>query len=328
MRGFSMVIVVLGHVLMGMGIGGYHSFLSSLLLTFRMPLFFFVSGFFSYRSIGWWNKSRLGSILLRKFQAQILCTAVFCTLFQYVMSYRFDDIYGGYWFTIVLFQMYIIYLIISYLSRITKFDLTVPLLLILSIIAIGIMAVKPFEGFFWTLCSGDSLCRYFQFFSVGIIAAKYKDLFFKLISKNWVITFSILMWVICMILWYNVWFQRFSPLLYSLIHDIVVRYMGLLTIICIFYSNRNFFTQNSNWANIFKFIGQRTLDIYMLHFFFIPNLYDMLPWIGRIDMITLQLSISLAITIIIVSLCLLISSILRESKTLSIWLFGVKYKKI
>lgn len=108
-----------------------------------------------------------------------------------------------------------------------------------------------------------------------------------------------------MILWYNAWFQSLSPVLYSLVHDIVVRYMALLTVICIFYSNRSFFTQNSNWANIFKFIGQRTLDIYMLHFFFIPNLYDMLPWIGRIDMITLQLSISLAITIVIVSICLL-----------------------
>jgi len=86
MRGFSMLIVVIGHVLLSMGIGGYDSFLSSVLLTFRMPLFFFVSGFFSFRAIEWWNRKRIGDILKRKFQAQILCTVVFLSVYQYVIS--------------------------------------------------------------------------------------------------------------------------------------------------------------------------------------------------------------------------------------------------
>ncbi len=84
MRGFSMLIVVFGHVLLSMGIGGYNSFLSSILLTFRMPLFFFVSGFFSFRAIEWWNKKRIGDILKRKLQAQILCTVLFLAVYQYV----------------------------------------------------------------------------------------------------------------------------------------------------------------------------------------------------------------------------------------------------
>ena len=84
MRGFSMLIVVFGHVLLSMGIGSYNSFLSSILLTFRMPLFFFVSGFFSFRAIEWWNKKRIGDILKRKLQAQILCTVLFLAVYQYV----------------------------------------------------------------------------------------------------------------------------------------------------------------------------------------------------------------------------------------------------
>ena len=89
MRGFSMLIVVLGHVLLSMGIGGYGSFLSSVLLTFRMPLFFFVSGFFSYRLIEWWNRERILDILKRKCQAQVLCTILFLSVYQYVT--------GGIW---------------------------------------------------------------------------------------------------------------------------------------------------------------------------------------------------------------------------------------
>ncbi len=86
MRGFSMIIVVLGHVLLSMGIGGYSSFLSSVLLTFRMPLFFFVSGFFSYRLINWWTRSRVFDILKRKVQAQVLCTIIFMSVYQIVTS--------------------------------------------------------------------------------------------------------------------------------------------------------------------------------------------------------------------------------------------------
>lgn len=86
MRGFSMLIVVFGHVLLPMGIGGYNSFISSVLLTFRMPLFFFVSGFFSFRAIEWWNRKRIGDILKRKLQAQIFCTIAFLSVYQYIMS--------------------------------------------------------------------------------------------------------------------------------------------------------------------------------------------------------------------------------------------------
>jgi len=84
MRGFSMTIVVLGHVLLSMGVGGYSSFLSSVLLTFRMPLFFFVSGYFSYRLVGWWTKNRILDILRRKIQAQIIGTFVFMSVYQVV----------------------------------------------------------------------------------------------------------------------------------------------------------------------------------------------------------------------------------------------------
>lgn len=86
MRGFSMLLVVLGHVLMNMGVGGYESTLSCIFLTFRMPLFFFVSGFFSYRAVCWWNRARVGDILKRKLQAQVFCTVFFVTLYQFAMS--------------------------------------------------------------------------------------------------------------------------------------------------------------------------------------------------------------------------------------------------
>ncbi|MCH5175649.1 MAG: acyltransferase family protein [Prevotellaceae bacterium] len=94
MRGFSMCVVVLGHVLLSMQIGGYNSFIGSIFLTFRMPLFFFVSGFFSYKASSWWSKKRVGNMLKRKIQAQILCTLLFASLFQLINGGVFPSIMG------------------------------------------------------------------------------------------------------------------------------------------------------------------------------------------------------------------------------------------
>lgn len=51
-RGLSMFLVVFGHVLGCFDLGGYDSFLGSVILTFRMPLFFFISGFLHIGLLG------------------------------------------------------------------------------------------------------------------------------------------------------------------------------------------------------------------------------------------------------------------------------------
>ena len=264
MRGFSMLIVVLGHVLMCMGIGGYGSFLSSVLLTFRMPLFFFVSGFFSYRAISWWNKRRVGDILKRKFQAQILCTLLFASVYQLVISgaVNFDNGFGGYWFTIVLFQMYILYLLFSLISRILHINITIPLLAILSVVFIGILVVYNRSGWLWNFLCWENLTKYLQFFTIGIICSKYRNQFFGMLGNNVFIMAMVVGWIVCMLLWYNTGFKTGQPFLYSIIHDVAVRYFALFTVIIMFYSNKDRFAQDSGLSNTLKFIGQRTLDIY------------------------------------------------------------------
>lgn len=50
LRGFTMLLVVFGHVMMfTFGIGGYNSVIGSFFLTFRMPMFFFISGYIAYK---------------------------------------------------------------------------------------------------------------------------------------------------------------------------------------------------------------------------------------------------------------------------------------
>ena len=328
LRGFSMLIVVFGHVLLSMGIGGYSSFLSSVLLTFRMPLFFFVSGFFSYRLISWWTKGRVLDILKRKIQAQVICAIAFMSVYQVVIfgGVNFSHGFGGYWFTIVLFQMYIVYLTLSLLSRLIHHNIVIPSLIVISLAGIAILTLYSRDSRIWNFLCWENLSKYFQFFTLGIISSKYRQKLFTILSNSVFTTAMILGWIVCMLLWYNETFHAAYPLLYSFIHDIAVRYFALMTIIVMFYGARNTFEGNIGYGKTLKFIGRRTLDIYMIHYFLIPDMHCLTPWLTEGNMIVPQLVIGMIISIVIVALCLLVSSILRSSKYLGQWLFGVKQK--
>ena len=57
LRGFTMILVVWAHVMLDMGLGGYNTVLGSIFLTFRMPMFFYISGYIAYKSLEKWNFS-------------------------------------------------------------------------------------------------------------------------------------------------------------------------------------------------------------------------------------------------------------------------------
>lgn len=325
MRGFSMIMVVLGHVLMCMKIGGYHSVLSSILLTFRMPLFFFVSGYFSYRLITWWNNDRTLNILKRKIQAQIIGTAIFLSIYNFTFNLPYFNGFGGYWFTIVLFQMYCIYLLSTWVCIWIKRDIIIPILILISCIFLIILVTYNRASAIWNYMCWENLTKYMQFFTLGIICCKYKNQFFDLLEKDWFRTMMISGWVICMILWYSSDFKNFSSALYAFVHDIIVRYFALMTVIIVFFSHKSLFKdESSKGVKLIEFVGRRTLDIYFLHYFFLPNLGFLQEWLSQGNMIVPQIIISGTITIVILGLCLLISNILRKSHILQMWLFGVK----
>lgn len=224
--------------------------------------------------------------------------------------------------------MYIIYLLFSLISRIIHLEIVIPSLIVLSAAFVGILVVSNREGWMWNFFCWENLTKYMQFFTVGLICSKYRDRFFKMLSDNVFIMAMVLGWVISMLLWYNVSFKNGLPFLYSIIHDIAVRYFALFTVVIMFFSNRELFSQDSTPCRILRFIGQRTLDIYMIHYFLIPDLSWMSEWLANGNMVIPQIIISVVLTAAIVAVCLLLSSIIRKSSILDAWLFGVKRKSI
>ena len=85
------------------------------------------------------------------------------------------------------------------------------------------------------------------------------------------------------------------------------------------------FSQEALIGRWLQYVGRRTLDVYLLHFFFLPK---NLEWLGNYMMgngsPTVELFISFTIAMMVVSLCLLMSNIIRLSPLLAHWILGVK----
>ena len=76
-----------------------------------------------------------------------------------------------------------------------------------------------------------------------------------------------------------------------------------------------------------QYIGTRTLDIYLLHYFFLPRF--LMPYADQLkayDSQIIEFLVIMGITLIVLAITLLTSYVIRLSPFLGHYLFGVKYE--
>lgn len=118
MRGFTMLLVVISHVsTFQLGRYGSDTFsFSSIFSEFRMPLFFFVSGFVLFKRDYIWNNNDIKIFFQKKIPVQIISPFIFfficCVVFSMsALDGLFNYQKNGYWFTFTLFQYYLLYIL-------------------------------------------------------------------------------------------------------------------------------------------------------------------------------------------------------------------------
>lgn len=331
LRGLSMILVVFGHVIYhSFGLHGNASFLNMMISYFRMPIFFFISGFVAYKALDRWNASFVKSITLRKFQAQIVGTLFFAT-FLYLINPRSHALVpiefnvGAYWFTTTLFRIFFIYVIFTLLLRKLGEIVIISVMIIIMAYGAYLYIFQEYKGIWIEIINYRTL-YYLQFFTLGIIIRKYgveslKCLFTGTAFVLWFILFMILSLVIYR---FGVDIKKFSNVAYFLLESEAIRYVGLMMIFGLFYILRNNFEGKGKISGGMKYIGRRTLDIYFLHYFFLPKLTWIGTWLKNGNEIVPQLLIGGIITAVILALCLGVSYLLRLSPFFRQWLFGLK----
>ena len=219
--------------------------------------------------------------------------------------------------------MFVVYLVTALTVKYTRSNIPLYILLAISFIA-------PFVFNYYT--DGVKLPRwvvglqtwhtlnYWPYFMMGIFARRFEAFTWKTVDNQY---FKALMIVgfFSLVLFYGCRHR------YSLEWDFVMtamRFTGLMTLLIAFRSYRDWFDKGTAVSNCMSYVGSRTLDIYYLHYFFIPDLSFMKGFLstGAGNNIVGMLAIGLGISVIVIALCLLVSAILRSSPFLSSWLFG------
>jgi membrane-bound acyltransferase YfiQ involved in biofilm formation len=75
------------------------------------------------------------------------------------------------------------------------------------------------------------------------------------------------------------------------------------------------------------FIGQRTLDIYLIHYFLLPTSFLIPESMKNNTMWYVQFLVLLLLSLAVTGGCILISNLIRMSPSLATFLLGVKISK-
>lgn len=257
----------------------------------------------------------------KKFKVQIIPTVIFLTFFCYLFSLNFisaisESSKHGYWFTISLFEYFILFGII----KLCPVKVQTPALFATSFC---LCLTKGFE-LNNTLCNilGLYHCWYFVFFVFGVFTKNNFQKFQSIIDSN-VLSFVIALFTIWTFMRIKESFIILLP--FQILQVVVLGCLGITIVFAFFRKYQKGFTSDKLLGATLQYIGTRTLDIYLIHYLFIPqNLHMVGKFFEANHNPTLEFILSFALSIVIVGLCLIISNLFRTSSFLSKLLFGVK----
>lgn len=314
LRGFTMILVVCVHVatFSRVKVFPYSNFFE----LFRMPLFFFISGFILYKREFVWNLTNSAKFLSKKFLVQIIPTAIFLSIFLFTFDYSLVQRgLNGYWFTVALFEFFIVYTLCNFIFR---KQFIVNILLIGGAIYVNSLAFDPMH-YSYIPVTNDFIIypfSFFIFFLMGTLVKKYFDKVCKYIfDNNIIMLISTIIMIVGAIAYINNYYVQFET-------KLILSIVGILSIFYFFMRNGDYM-DNSRVGKGLQYIGRRTLDVYLLHYFFVTN---SLTWINKwgVTSPTMKFVLSILTALVIIGICLLISKFLRTNPLLGKILFGAK----
>ena len=324
-----MFLVVFGHILT-FSLNAHHSFLSNLFLSFRMPTFFFISGFVAYKAVDRWTGEFYRRMVGKKLVVQIVpAVCFFCLYGLFLGKNPLTDFlahgFQEYWFTYVLLGMLLVFFTASWMARLTGCSWLQDAVLV----AAGVIcaAVTPIIFHNTTLdnFSVNNLCRYFQFFTLGVLIRKYYDVATRWLTGNIAMALTLIIFVACLFLLYHPGCSAIVPKsLWWFLRLEIVGFAGVALVFAFFYRNRKFFDKTDNrLVATMLYVGRRTLDIYLIHYFFIPSQLTFMPALSGAGQFFVHFVVATIGAVFVTALSLAVSRIIRLSPFLAHYLLGV-----
>lgn len=339
MRGFTMILVVAYHVAQ-FGFGESEKISASLpfLVLFRMPLFFFVSGFLAYKATWIWTSQSFVSLTWKKLKVQVLPALVFLCIFLVLkgklpfaegfMKCMHSPTKGGYWFTWVLLQMFLIYYIVAaFFQRFGKKveHLAVVVLWLISVGAyLSLYMPREFGKWYKTdfmmYSSLYETLKFLQFFLMGNLVHRFWHGTQRLFDAKW---FFPLVAVLAFLCCADIFKWHALKLEWTNVPKTLAMYTLMLLVVMCFRRYEEHLTTRTRIGRGLQYIGTRTLDIYLLHFILLPKMPAVGKWLdANHPNFVIDIVLAGGVALVVIAFCLLISNILRVSPFLKEYLFG------
>lgn len=263
-KGLAIILVVYRHIMIGLmradlDVHQFYIIANEVVYTFRMPLFFILTGIFIWRSIG---KRSNKQFILNKFKTLIYPYLIWCfiqvtiqiVLNKYTNSDRgfTDYLYilyhpraiDQFWFLYALFNNCLLFLLVSKITRSRKY-------LMLGI-AIAFHYLATFVSEIDLLRDG---LYYFIFLVIGDIISPYlfNERYQKVYKSPWLFVILLPFFVAGQILWFHN--PQLNIFLFALIELIG----------CFLMIHISFLLASKRWLNFINVAGNYSLQIYVMH---------------------------------------------------------------
>lgn len=304
LRGITMILVVYSHVNYKLFQNYPESCINNVFITFMMPLFFFISGFFLYSTkldASLLRKRTLNRII-RQLYPTIIFLFIYCLLIgQDVGTALVEPFKAGYWFTFVSVEMFLLtgplVLLMNHyeLSNKSRLAVFAPIM-VLSAASCVIARKLEIDSTIWTSLSLDPLLHFLPYCLLGCVFKMYYDRLLDSMVRFRYFALAILLFCVAIV------FPRAS--LYNLVPAVCGIY--ILHYLC--YKVKAGLPEN-RIGKFFIKIGTSTLEIYLLHYiviYYLAMIPSVMRWGGEFCNTVWELPVYLIISVLIASVCLFV----------------------
>lgn len=297
----------------------------------QLPIFFFVSGFvLKIKNISITRGG--GKFILNKFRQLIIPAIIIGSIYIIfhdgnLTQIIHDKFKGGYWFTFTLFELIIIQYTWDMLSEkihirnSNKLYYTASFCLAVILYTFSLPTISAKLGDI-SLIIGVPMLRYYLYFFIGSLIRNNLDTIIQWNYRNQLTAIVTLIFFVLFVM--NQMSYKFKGILFHL-NLIALEVSSLLVVFMVFYKYRLYFSSNQCIANTLTFLGKRTLDIYLIHYFFLPEDLSLFGgYFTAHPAMILEALFSGIITLLVIVFCLFISEALRCNPSISKYLLGTK----
>lgn len=325
LKGFTIYLVVIGHLIQHNVSNSCSNGLFNIIYSFHMPLFFFLSGYVSFKTIKIDSIREYFIFIKNKAFALLIPMLIWPLIRKYFFTNATDyntilaDIareiqYPGLWFLKMLFQILVVYSLFNvltiYLNK--KMKLWIDILLCFIFIS--------FLTLFSLVFKEKAILTFllnFSFFMIGVLISKYD--FIKKIIENKISASIIAITFVLFVGHYN-FIQQDTLIMKGL--KVIIS----LTAVSLFYYLTKKITLPLRLDNYICKIGQKSLIIYVTHFSFLSILHTSMLLPPNISLVLLILII-IPLSILLVSFCVGIGKLVSFFPYLNYLFYGVRINK-